>query len=370
MALQSIVSRSLLASTLLGSLALAPASLPSTAEAAPPPKSGSLPKSDSMAKTDNLPKADPLVKDKPAKQVRVVMELTVNTTTDSTEPAVPFANNSEDEIFYSLTGGRMSGGKESAFSPSEIRPSGSRDIWEMGPNSNKTLVRTLAEGKLGSDDRAVINVLVGEQDNAQREALKNLFVTIAQYGGDMIEKELGTEDTYDAFKGATQQEIVDATVELINDLGKRSDQAVGLFTISATRDELKVTAGDGVFSKVVASDSKTATVKLSGYGGAYTVKIRLEDASTARPASSVFLSEEYDKCGEDDLKVSGKTIKKGKTVTVAVPKPRFDWTCGGTLEHTTAPAPTNEVQVKRAASGRDITWRCFFSSTPDPDYTW
>ena len=84
----------------------------------------------------------------------------------------------------------------------------------------------------------------------------------------------------------------------------------------------------------------------------------------------MFLSEEFDKCGEDILKVSGKTIKKGQTVEVSVPKPRFDWYCGGTLEHTTAPAPTNKVQVKRAASGRDITWRTFFASTPAPDFTW
>lgn len=359
MARTSIVSRTLLASTLLGSLAFAGSA-------------GAAPAVPAIKKGHAVPAGKvPVAVEVPPKKVRVVMELIVGTTTDSTETGMPFASNTEDEIFYSLTGGRMIDGKDAAFLPTEVRPSGSRDIWEMGPSSNEKLTRTLFEGKLGGGDRAVVNVLVGEQDNAQREALKNLFMTVAQYGGDMIEKELGTEGTYDAFKGATQQEIVDATVELINDLGKRSDQAVGLFSISAGRNKLEVTAGDGVFSKVTKSDAKSATVELSGYGGAYTVKLRLEDADSApRPATAVFLGEEYDKCGGDVLKVSGKNIKKGQTVVVSVPKPRFDWYCDGTLEHTTAPAPTNEVQVKRAASGRDITWRTFFTSTPDPDYTW
>lgn len=357
MALQSILSRTLVASTVLGALALAPlATVPSTAHARgiPVPKSGSLPKLDMSAK-----------------KMRLVMDLGVGTTTDSLEAGVPFASNTEDEVFYGLSGARTVNGKDTAFIPTEVRPSGSRDIWEMGPSSNKTLTRTLFEGSLSPQDRAVLTVAIGEQDNAQRDALVNLFKAVAQYAGDALEKELGTEGTYDAFKGATKEEIVADAVALINDIGKRDDQVLGVIAISASRGKLEVTGGEGMFSKVTASDARSATVKLSGYGGSYTVKLRLEEADSApRPATAVFLSEELDKCGEDVLKVSGKTIKKGQTVVVSVPNPRFDWYCGGSLEHTTAPAPTNEVQVKRAASGRDITWRTFFSSTPAPDYAW
>lgn len=350
MARTSIVSRTVLASTLLGSLALT----------APLAQARDLPKPGSMPNVDLAPK-----------NMRVVMDLSFNGTTDSTETGMPFASNTEDEIFYSLSGARVVAGKEAAFIPTEVRPSGSRDIWEMGPNSNKTLTRTLFEGDLGVRDRAVLTVAIGEQDNAQRDALVNLFKAVAQYAGDALEKELGTEGTYDAFKGATKDEMIGDAIALINDIGKRDDQVVGAFSITASRGSLKVGAGAGMFSKVTAKDGKHATLELSGYGGSYTVKLRLEEVADApRPATAVFLSEEFDKCGEDILKVSGKTIKKGQTVEVSVPKPRFDWYCDGSLEHTTAPAPTNKVQVKRAASGRDITWRTFFASTPAPDYTW
>jgi hypothetical protein len=43
--------------------------------------------------------------------VRVVMELSFNTTTDSTEVGMPLACNTEDEIFYSLSGARVVDGK-------------------------------------------------------------------------------------------------------------------------------------------------------------------------------------------------------------------------------------------------------------------
>lgn len=358
---RTIVSRTLLASTLLGSLALA------GSVGAAPVAGPAIKKSPAMQPTrnHNIPMQSI------PKDVRVVMDVSFNTTTDSTEVGMPFASNTEDEIFYSLSGARVVDGKQTAFIPTEVRPSGSRDIWEMGPSSNKTLTRTLFEGELSSKDRAVLTVAIGEQDNAQRDALVNLFKAVAQYAGDALEKELGTEGTYDAFKGSTKQEIINDAVGLINDIGKRDDQVVGVFAVSASSGKLEVTGGDGMFSKITANAGKTATVKLSGYGGSYTVKLRLEDVADApRPDTAVFLSEEYDKCGEDILKVSGKKIKKGQTVEVSVPNKRFDWYCGGSLEHTTAPAPTNHVQVKRAASGRDITWRCFFASTPAPDYTW
>ena len=126
MARTSFVSRILLAST-LGSLVLA----------TPLAHARDLPKPGSMPDLDLAPK-----------KVRVVMDLTFDTTTDSTETGMPFASNTEDEIFYSLSGARAVAGKETAFIPTEVRPSGSRDIWEMGPNSNKTLTRTLFEGDL------------------------------------------------------------------------------------------------------------------------------------------------------------------------------------------------------------------------------
>ncbi len=360
MARTSIVSRTLLASTLLASALLA-----GSVGAAPAP-APVLEKS-----AAHLPRTPSVPVESIAREVRVVMELSFDTTTDSTEVGMPLASNTEDEIFYSLSGARVVDGKQTAFIPTEVRPSGARDIWEMGPSSNKTLTRTLFEGSLSAKDRAVLTVAIGEQDNAQRDALVNLFKAVAQYAGDALEKELGTEGTYDAFKGSTKQEMIDDAVALINDIGKRDDQVVGVFAISASRSKLEVTGGDGMFSKVTANGGKSSTVKLSGYGGRYTVKLRLEDVADApRPDTAVFLGEEHDKCGEDVLKVSGKKIQKGQTVEVSVPNKRFDWHCGGTLEHTTAPAPTNKVQVRRAASGRDITWRCFFASTPKPDYAW
>lgn len=355
MAHTSSIPRILLASTLLGSFALAAPVLvvPATARAGAPALG--------PAPTPDLA---------PGK-TRLVMELKVDTTTDSTEPPVPFASNTEDEVYYWLTGGRVVGGQEATFAPKQVRPAGSRDIWEMGPNSNKSLVRTLFEGALATTDRATISVVVGEQDNAQREALKNLFMTIAFAGVDLLMKELINHDIHGAFKTATRVEIVDATMALVKAIGKQEDQVLGMFTVTASRGALKVAASGDANAKVVAGDATSATVKLSGYGGNYTVKLRLEDAgATPRPTSTVFLGEERDSCGKNDLQVSGKVLRKGQTVEVAVPDRRFPWRCGSTLEWTTAPAPTNRVKVTRAAEGRDILWRCLHAFTPAPDYVW
>lgn len=359
--------------TILGALALTIAapivSTPSAAHAAPASAPDSAPRS--KATTGSV--ARPLAS--VPKKMRLTMELTYKKTTDSNENwAGPIGNNSEDEVYYMLSGSAAVAGVSKPFIAGEVRPPGSRDIWEMGPNSNKTLVRTLFEGNLSSLDTAVLSVAIAEQDNAQLNSFKEILGDLIQFAGDALEKELGTEGTYDAFKGSTKEKMIQDAVGLLKTLGDRKDQSIGMAVLTAKGTHLTAKVGQGMYSSVASSSNDEVTVKMTGFGSSYVARFRLVPAdSEPRPASALFLSNEHDSCNAPqkllvDSKQGKIKIAPGQSWTdIHVKNRRFDWWCDGSLEHTTAPDPTNLVQARRASSGGAIDWKCFYETTPGPD---
>jgi hypothetical protein len=352
MAHPSIVPLTLLASILLAASATAAPALPAIGQNDPA-----------------LTPATPPQIARDRKKMRLVMELTYESGNDGGERGLLIADNTENEVYYGLVGARVVGGEEAVIAGKEVRPDGSRDIWEMGRKSNKRIVRTIFEGELGAADRATIAVIVNEQDNTEREAMK-LEYTDLPLQCDQRGKETGLAPVFDGFGEKTRKEIQSGPDNYVSSTAWKAHQVLGAFAATAGRDSLQIVPSREFDTKIVESDRTSATLTLRACGH-YTVKLRLEDAAAVpRPASKVFLSEEYDKCGEAVLKVAGKTLAKGQSAEVSVPKRRFDWYCGNTREFTTAPSPTTEVHVRRAASGRDITWRCFYAATPNPDLKW
>ncbi|MBK8713511.1 MAG: hypothetical protein IPN32_02075 [Deltaproteobacteria bacterium] len=309
------------------------------------------------------------------KKMRLTMALTYKVTTDLSENwAGPIGNNTEDEIYYMLSGSAAVNGVSKAFIAGEVRPPGARDIWEMGPNSNKTLVRTLFEGDLSALDTAVLTVAIAEQDNAQLNSFKEILGDLIQYAGDAIEKELGTEGTYDAFKGSTKEKMIQDAVGLLKTLGDRKDQTIGVAVLTAKGTHLTAKTDAGMYSTIASASDKEVKVKMTVFNGSYVAHFRLVAAdSEPRPSSALFLSNERDSCNAPqkllvDSKQGKISVAPGQSWTdIHVKNRRFDWWCDGDLEHTTAPDPTNLVQARRASSGGAIDWKCFYESTPGPD---
>ena len=83
-----------------------------------------------------------------------------------------------------------------------------------------------------------------------------------------------------------------------------------------------------------------------------------------KDTNKVFLRTETDQCSEATLTVKSKNgnvkLRKGQKKWVRVANRKFVWYCGDTQESSVGPPLTNLIHVQRAASGREITWKCYY----------
>lgn len=312
-----------------------------------------------------------------AEPVRLRMELEVKKTTDSNENNLPLSSNTEDEVYYSIAGLHVIDGQTTTLGRKEIRPNNpSKDVWEMGPNSNDVLHRSLYEHKIKMCDRAAFTLVISEQDNAQLKEIEQLIKDTIKLAVTAIAQEVGA----DHFLGTGEFDDKKALDTLISDtkailgaLDDNHDQPIGVVEISMSGATVKV-KGVGSSVKEISSTFKKTEHELTGFGSKYRLRIWVEDGSKPAPKHRVFLDRSKDQCGEDKLWVESKNgnvlLKKGESKDVYVKSDRYTWHCGDLDENDSSNAPdsTNLAVTTRAASGREIRWEWFEERTAVADF--
>jgi hypothetical protein len=313
----------------------------------------------------------------PPKPYRLRMELEMKRTTDSNENSVPLFDNSEDEIYYSLAGVTVISGQTIGLQRKmQVRPNNpSKDVWEMGPNSNDLLHRTIYEGSLGGLDSAAFTLVINEQDNAQLNQLLQLLKDIGNMIGTVLAQQVGVSD----FLGTGEFDDKQALDTLVSDskalllaLNDNKDQPVGVAAITMRGGTLRVT-GIGGFSTVLSASTKAAELELTGFGSKYRLRLIVEDGNLAAPQTRLFLDRyDEDRCGETNLKIESKNgnvlVHKGETKEAYIKSDKYTWYCGGSDEKDNAPDATNLAVLTRAPSGRDMKWEWYLESTAVADY--
>ncbi len=303
--------------------------------------------------------------------VRLRMSLKVIHTTDVAEAGIGFPpnpiamasiTNTEDEIYYTIAALPRRHG------PAKIetkRPAGTPDIWEMGKNSLPKLDRVLFEGDVSTQEQAYFAVAIGEQDNAQVQALGALFGDIpALIDGIAVPEAQG--EVPDSFEPAAR-----AAVERIRDKG---DDIVGFFIVSVGGGrKLSVQANANTYAKITSRTRTKVEAELTGRGAKYQLRLWVESPEAPVPAGRKLVGTTGDGCKERDLWVHGKNgqvlVKKGQTKEVPLGAGAFTWYCDGTKERSVANAGTDVVLVRRASTGRRIDWRFFREDPLKPDFT-
>jgi len=188
---------------------------------------------------------------------------------------------------------------------------------------------------------------------------------------------------------AEASDIIDGTeklVQLIPNIHK--DDVIGVFAlnvrnvggqietewlslgdINLTGESAKTTiysVTDSIYwAELVANGLSARDFDFSGTGGAL-----YRGTVAVKPVPSVSLRREYlgkdiDRCGGSTLAVldaNGQMvpIQDGGTTEVWVSSNRFDWSCQGSSDSTTAPAGTRLVVVEwNRQPSREIDWWCF-----------
>lgn len=303
--------------------------------------------------------------------VRLRMSLKMRRTTDAFEagqvglPSISDftgTGNSEDEIYYTLAMVPPGGGNGEIKT---IRPSGSPDIWEMGPKSLVKQQRVLYEGEHTASEQAFFALAIGEQDNAQIAMLSALFGDMAT----LIETALGMHTNNNEVPAAFGPAARNA-VERINDNG---DDLIGamLITVGGGR-KLRVDATGNMFVKITESSNTEVSAELTGSGALYNIRLWVEDTAVPRPATRKVVGKTSDKCGEQDLWVVGKDgqvlMRKGDVKEIPLGAGEFKWFCDGDEERAVANAGTEVLSARRASSGRNINWIFLREDTATPDF--
>lgn len=314
---------------------------------------------------------DALPTAKPEVRVRLRMSLKMLHTTDAAEAGVGWPPNgldvwsvfnSEDEIYYTIAA--LPQGNDSAVIKT-IRPSGSPDVWEMGPRSLIKQQRTLYQGKLTADERAYFAVAIGEQDNAQIAALA---VLLGDLGGiiDALDAPTGYANLPASFGPAAR-----AAVERIRDKG---DDVIGAFVVTVGGGrKLEVAGTAATHVKILSSSTTEVTAELNGAGARYRVRLWVEDSDLAHAIGTQVVGKTDDDCGENDVWVNsdGKQIllKKGETKDMPLGPGSFKWFCDGSEESASADAGTEVLSARRLPSGSHIDWVFYERHTVMPDFT-
>jgi hypothetical protein len=312
-------------------------------------------------------------------RLRMVVE--VQKTTDSNENKWPGSDNSEDEVYYSLAGVKIIDGDTTTLTRKEVRPnSSSKDVWEMGPNSNDALHRVLFEHDLNMVDQAAFTLVLSEQDNAQLNEIEQLIKNTIKAGVQYLSQEMGASDFLGTGKFDDKKALdtlISDTKQLIGALGDRQDQPIGVVEIKIDKGAKLILKGVGSGASTVSAHAQKGAIQLTGFKSKYLVKFYLEDGNQKAPINRVFLDKSGDKCGDDNLWVDGKDglvlIAKGESKDVYLggePGDRYHWHCGSKDEDDSSNPPdgTNLAVTTRAASGRDIRWMWYSETRAKPDY--
>ncbi len=302
---------------------------------------------------------------------RLRMELAMESTSDSHEGG----SNTEDEIYYELAGFKVIGGRVTRFDAKSLRPDNpSKDVWEMGYQSNDHLTRLLFASKMKLLDAAGLLLAIHEQDpvgesqfsdrkEKNRDAVNALMDAL---GGDGFLLDETGDDR------ATLDSVVDDMDRLLRLAPWH--QALGLVQVKVRGGQLEVKPVGESASIVSQPDGRTVEVEVSGFRARYRLTLVLEKDDTSRPKTRVFLDRSEDACGADNLWVESKNgdilIKKGDPDTdVYIKDDRYSWHCGShdSDDSSNAPDATNVAVTRRAATGGKITWTWYSERTLKPD---
>ncbi len=145
------------------------------------------------------------------------MELRVLSTSDSHEDA----GNSEDEVYYGMSGFTVRSGKVKHLPKKVVRPSNpSKDVWEMGSGSNSRLTRLPFAANMKLLDSVGILLVISEQDNVWAPSGSSNFQKINNAVSALKQALSGDEFL------ATNTGVDDATLDsVIADMGICSSQA-------------------------------------------------------------------------------------------------------------------------------------------------
>jgi hypothetical protein len=352
--------------------------VPQIGEAAVPPSApAAAPAAPGMAPSGPPLDTSGLGKRKP---VRVRMELEMKTTTDVNENHLPFSDNTEDEVYYSLAGVKKIKGQTTTLLRKEVRPNNpSRDVWEMGPNSNDRLHRSLFEASMNHADSAALTLVLSEQDNAQLKMIEDIIKHAIEGAITYLAQEVGASGFLGTGKFDDKKALDTLfadTRALVLALVDRQDQPLGVVSIvlAGNKLEVKPSGGDTGLARVISRTDDSADVELTAFGSKYRLRLYREVGDLPAPKHRVFLDRSKDQCGEDKLWVQSKTgdvlIRKGETRDVYVKTDHYTWHCGSKseIDRSNAPDATNLAVTTRAPSGREISWEWFTEATAVADY--
>jgi hypothetical protein len=255
-----------------------------------------------------------------------------------------------------------------------LRPSGSKDVWEMGPQTNKKLRRVLFEGTLEYTDSVAMNLVLGEQDNAELKTFLQIAELLGQTLGQLVTPGLDIAQLSNPVKQDVLFKLVNQTTGVMKAIGDAKDQIPGAVAIVIAKHKLSVSTPQSN-AKVLESDNDSARIELTGDSSKYTLVLVLTPTSAENPPNREFLDSSTDDCGEPKIKIPTNdgqvVVTKGQRKDVKIPDPRYRWYCGDdgdwSEEWATAPGGTNVADTHRASSGDTITWRWFRDKVPTPD---
>ena len=283
--------------------------------------------------------------------------------------------NTQDEIYFAVTGLTRLDGIASLRGRHTVRPQLSRDFWAMGADAATEFRTTIFEGPLGADDIAVFGVLFAEQDNRDPTSLVAGFT--------LATTNLVRRITSDLADGAGLSpraigSLGSEVIKLGHQMMTNRDELLGAVEIVVRGDALTVGTPDDTSSLLVSSSPATSVVNLRGAGGRYRVEFVLEDQARARPITQTFLARESGECEAAGLYVERRgggmvQVRKGNhRVAVPVAVGGFLWQCGKPTEPAVLAAPrdTGLVMVTRHASDGAVTWDCYHQREAEPQYRW
>lgn len=236
----------------------------------------------------------------------------------------------------------------------------------------------LWEGVLQDGEAVTLMVRINEQDNKELPIVKAaLQLGLATARPLILDKvapasngSTPTPTTTSALVGG----LLDAAQRLVDALPATSrDDLIGAFVVTVVNTGTTPTIAWEPIAQLTAlpgsSPDRAAWSAAGTSDSRYVVSARVtaRPGSTAPPGPARYLGRETDACSADTLRIVGTTgqvtVRKGGTATLTPALDAnkfFTWYCGSTKERARCgERSANRLWVRRAPSGRAITWGCF-----------
>ena len=308
----------------------------------------------------------------PIPTYRVRFELVYNKTTDISDPINVIGTlNTEDEVFFGVNSTTVFNGV-STNQNYTMRPIAGRDIYEMGPNSNKSFNFSLFNGSIKPKEMVAFGLAIIEQDNEQRPSILQLSGALGLATGAVVATLIGEMELGAQLAQKAKTEIEEGLKKLYESFDKQTQQLIGDVAITVANKgngpQLVVKAQNN--SGVSTSTPNMVELVLSGAKSNYTLRVYLEKTTVLFKSNYIFLDAFYDdKCRCGNVYVinrgSNRLDSNLKEIPISTGGEPYRWYCCDGPNSANPPDWTNLIMASYQ-NQKNITWKWYHKQGEAP----